>query len=136
KHDLGVRAYLRYVDDMLLLDNDKAQLWRLAERIDAFLLGERLRLHPRKIQVAPVRCGVDVLGYRVWPNRRRLRSENGYRFRRRLMAWSRAYAAGRMDLADIKPRVASWVGHAIHGDTLGLRRVVLSKCVFHRGADT
>gem|GEM_PF-4870264 len=44
------------------------------------LTGERLQLHPRKAHVVNVRDGIDLLGYTVFPERRRLRNDNGWRF--------------------------------------------------------
>jgi len=69
KHDLKVEYYLRYVDDFLLLSNDKAQLLDWRNRIDAFLK-ERLQLelnHKKQI-LQTTDKGIDWLGYIVKPN--------------------------------------------------------------------
>lgn len=130
----GATAYLRYVDDMVVLDDDKGRLRELRDAVREHLERERLRLHPRKAHVSPVRDGLDLLGYRVWPRRRRLRNDNGHRFARRLRGYAAAYARGDMDWSDVHPRVRSWVGHALQADTEGLRRRILSGTVFRRGA--
>jgi hypothetical protein len=78
------------------------------------------------------RCGIPI-GYLVLPNHRRLRSDNGHRFRRRLRRFAQAYAEGKVTFADFDPAVQSWIGHAIHADTLGLRRAIFSRIVFRRG---
>lgn len=67
KEELRVPAYLRYVDDLILLDDSKTRLWALRAKIERFLEAERLRLHPRKVQLQPTALGLDVLGYRVFP---------------------------------------------------------------------
>ncbi|MBF0220293.1 MAG: hypothetical protein HQL49_12315 [Gammaproteobacteria bacterium] len=46
---------------------------------------------------------------------------------------ARRYAAGRMALADMRASVQSWIGHARHGETEGLRRRLLWDIVFSRG---
>lgn len=130
----GVTAYLRYVDDMVVLDDDKIRLREVRDAVREHLGRERLRLHPRKAQVSPVRDGLDLLGYRVYPGRRRLRNDNGHRFARRLRGYAAAYARGAMDWSDIHPRIRSWVGHAMQADTEGLRYRILSGTVFVRGA--
>ncbi len=134
KQQCEVRGYLRYVDDLILLDDSKARLWRIKSAIDKFLQQERLILHPHKVQVLPTAKGVDLLGYRVFPHHRRLRRENGYRFRRRLRAQAKAYACGGLELADVRASVAAWIGHARHADSRGLRRAVLGMVCFRRGA--
>ena len=131
---MGCRAYLRYVDDFAVLHDDKVWLAELRARIEALLAEQRLRLHPRKRQVMRCRDGVDFLGYRVFPDFRRLRNDNGQRFARRLRGFAAAYAEGRMDWRDFDPSVQAWIGHARHGDTLGLRRRLFGATVFHRGA--
>ncbi len=133
KEKLGCRAYLRYVDDMVLLDDDKACLGRWREAIRERLAEERLLLHPKKAHIYQTRRGLGLLGYTVFPDFIRLRGENGYRFRRKLRSFSRAYAQGRFEWADFNPSVQAWIGHAMNADTLGLRTDILSGVCFTRG---
>jgi RNA-directed DNA polymerase len=133
KQQLRVRAYLRYVDDMVALDDDKGRLAEVREAVRERLAADRLRLHPRKANISPTADGLDVLGYLVFPNHRRLRNDNGHRFSRRMRGFARAYAAGLIDLEDIKPSLQSWIGHAMHADTLRLRANIVSRIVFRRG---
>jgi RNA-directed DNA polymerase len=133
KQDLRVGAYLRYVDDMVVLDNDKARLADIRAAVRERLHAERLLLHPRKAHISPTADGLNLLGYLVFPNHRRLRNDNGHRFSRRLRGFARAYAAGRMTLDDIEPSIMSWIGHARHADTWRLRARILSPIVFRRG---
>ena len=41
----------------------------------------------------------------------------------------RADVRHEIDLSDVKASVHAWIGHALHGDTKGLRRSVLAACV-------
>lgn len=134
RRDFAVSAYLRYVDDMVMLDNDKYRLAELRAAVGERLALERLRLHPRKAQVTPVSAGLDLLGYRVFPHRCRLRNDNGHRFARKLRRFAAGYAEGRLAWADFDPAVQSWIGHARHADTAGLRHAIFSEIVFIRGA--
>ncbi len=83
-NELNCQAYLRYVDDMVLLAKDKQTLWLYHQAIKQKLLELRLVLHPKKQQLVRTKDGLDMLGYRVFPNNIRLRRDNGYRFRRKL----------------------------------------------------
>ncbi|NIR90838.1 MAG: RNA-directed DNA polymerase [Gammaproteobacteria bacterium] len=134
KDSLRVRAYLRYVDDIILLDNDPARLHELRLVLAERLERDRLELHARKGGVMPVCTGVDVLGYRVFPAYRLLRNDNGHRFSRKLRRFAVGYARGRLALSDIDPSVQSWLGHAGHADTLGLRGAIFGAARFSRGA--
>ena len=75
---------------------------------------------------------VDLFGYQVSRQRRWLRNDNGYRFARKLQGMAAAFARAECGLSEITPRVASWVGHAQHGETLGLREEIFSRVVFKR----
>ena len=134
KEELRVRPYLRYVDDMVLLDDDKCRLAEARQAIAERLGRDRLRLHPCKAHIVPVGCGLDFLGYTVFPHHRRLRNDNGWRFVRQYRGYARAWAEGRLDWDDFAPSVQSWIGHAAHADTWGLRERIFSEIVFSRGA--
>ena len=133
KESLRVKAYLRYVDDMVLLSDSKQQLADWRECIRTELAALRLRLHPNKAHISPTRCGINLLGYHVTPYRRRLANHNGYAFRRRLRRFATLYQQGQIEWESIDASVQSWLGHARHADTLSLREAVLSNTVFVRG---
>ncbi len=133
KETLRAPAYLRYVDDLVVLGRDKLWLHETRDRLRERLAQDRLRLHPRKAHIYHTAHGIDLFGYQVFPYKRRLRNDNGHRFRRRLHAMARLYRAGALDWADVEPRINSWVGHAIHGETEGLRKSLFAATVFRRG---
>lgn len=124
KEVLGCRAYIRYVDDITVFDDDKKRLWDISRRLAEFLIRERLSLHPDKTFVLPVTEGVDHLGYRVYPTHRRLRRDNVWRFLRKMRQMQALYAEDKVTLAEISASVQSWLGHARHADTYGLRKKI------------
>ncbi len=133
KEQLHVRAYLRYVDDLVILGRDKFLLHEIREAIRGRLAEDRLHLHPRKAHIYHTARGIDLFGYHMFPHKRRLRNDNGHAFQRRLRKMAQLYREGRLDLDAVHPRVRSWIGHAIHGDTEGLRKVIFGGTVFNRG---
>jgi retron-type reverse transcriptase len=121
KERLGIKGYVRYVDDFLVFSHDKSHLADVREQIKEFLVGLRLRLHPNKCAVFPVKDGIRFLGYRVFPTHRLLPKENVRRFRRRVRGMQEDYAARRVSYAEIYQRLMSWVGHAQQANTYRLR---------------
>ncbi len=132
KEELRVKAYLRYVDDAVLLSNNKQQLHEWKQAIGEKLQELRLRIHPRKANIFSVHEGVDILGYRVFPSHRLLRNDNGHRFARRLRTFAAAYRCGDMEWGDFNSNVQSWIGHARQADTLGLRQQIFESTLFIR----
>ena len=70
KHNLGLRYYGWYVDDMVIVHKDKAFLASCISLIGNWLARERrLELHPRKIRLQHCRKGVPFLGVYILPGR-------------------------------------------------------------------
>lgn len=70
KHDLGVRFYGRYVDDMGLVHERKTDLEALLPKMASFLQDElKLTLHPKKIVLEHYSKGVEFLGAVILPHR-------------------------------------------------------------------
>jgi len=134
KQVLQLRPYLRYVDDMVVLGHDKRRLADIRAAVRDRLGADRLRLHPHKAHITHVSDGLNLLGYFVFPHRRRLRNDNGYRFARKLRGMAVAYRTGRLEWPKVVASTQSWIGHAKHADTDGLRRAIFSQAVFTRGA--
>lgn len=62
-------GYMRYVDDMIWLAEDKCVLREIASKAVARLNEEGLIVHPNKMRLAPVKQGIPFLGYRIDGNR-------------------------------------------------------------------
>jgi hypothetical protein len=135
KETVRAEGYLRFVDDFLIYSADRQRLHELLPRIHSYMAETRLRLHPRKCQITPVRCGVEFLGWQVFPDHRRVRRTTGVRFQRRLRMLAEGYRAGRIGRPEVTASVMSWLGHLKHGDTWGLRASLLEQTSFTRSAD-
>lgn len=128
KRELGCPGYVRYVDDLLLFGPDKATLWRWRQAVVEKLAGLRLTIHPGA-QPRPVTEGIPFLGFVVFPDHRRLKRRQGIRYRRRLGALLRQYAAGEIGIDRVHASVRGWINHVRYGDTWRLREAVLGPVV-------
>ena len=131
KHHLKARLYTRYMDDFIIIHHDKAQLQEWRKDIETFL-AQHLELKTNsKTQVFPigVRGGrsLDFLGYRIYSTHRLLRKCSVKRIKTKLKKYHRQYAVGEINLSDINPNIQSWLGHASHADSYGLRKALLEK---------
>lgn len=136
KHALREPLYVRYMDDFVVIHHDKSHLHAIRRDVEWFL-GEVLRLQTNsKTQVFPVakRYGrsVDFLGYRIWPYHRKLRRDSVKRMHRRLRELERLYRDGKIDLRGVDARVQSWLGHAKHANTYGLKKKLLGEVGLRR----
>lgn len=132
KERLRIKGYVRYVDDFLVFSDDKRHLGEVRAQIRDFLVRLRLRLHPTKNVVFPVREGIRFLGYRVFPTHRLLVKENVWRFCRRVRHMQQDYADWRVSFATIYQRLMSWIGHARQANTYRLRCHLFDRFRFQR----
>jgi hypothetical protein len=117
KHHLKVKYYVRYMDDFILLSNDKKQLHAYRKEIEIFLWDVlRMKLNP-KSDIYPVNRGLDFLGYRIWSSHRLLRKSSLFLATRRFKKLSALYARGQVTLQHVKASLMSWLGHCKHGNT-------------------
>ena len=133
KRELKVQGYVRYADDFLLFGPTKPGLWALRDKVVEFLATIRLLPNPKRFHVFPVRQGIDFLGFRVYPDHRRVLARNVRKARQRLRLLARLYADGRVPLDRVSASVRGWIAHVAHGDTWGLRQAVLRDITFRVG---
>jgi RNA-directed DNA polymerase len=70
KHDLKIRYYGRYVDDFVIVHEDKEYLKKLIPILSEYLQTElQVTIHPKKIYLQHYSKGVKVLGTVILPNR-------------------------------------------------------------------
>ena len=85
KDRLGIKYYIRYMDDFLILDVDKNRLFDLRNQIREFLQFHlKLNLHPKKSEYFSVDGGIDFLGYLVFKSYILLRKSTVKRFLKKL----------------------------------------------------
>jgi retron-type reverse transcriptase len=117
--------YLRYVDDFALFGDDPAVLVGWRSRIELYLAGRRLKLHPRKTKILPCTEPAQFLGFELHADgRRRLPNDNVRRFRNRLRGLRDRWRAGTIGDQDVRARVSAWIAHAEHADTWRLRHSI------------
>jgi retron-type reverse transcriptase len=126
KRELRCPGYVRYVDDVLLFDDSKTRLrhWQpeLEQRLTTLRLTVHCGAHPR-----PVEEGIPFLGFIVFPHRRRLKRRKGVQFQRKLRSLIKAWEAGMMSTDTLAAGISGWVNHVRYGNTVGLKKTVLSR---------
>jgi retron-type reverse transcriptase len=136
REELKVNGYVRYVDDFALFGNDLEFLNQVRKLIEDYLANLRLLIHPVKSQLFETRRGANFVGFRVLPDRLRVRSENLRRARRRLRLLQMRYREGEIGLGKLTECIRSWIAHLEHGDTWQLRTSVFTTVAFGKMPST
>ena len=123
KRNLRAKRYLRYVDDFVLVDNDRGRLERQLAAITTFLADElRLQLKP-DIKLRPLQDGIDFLGYVIRPTHTLVRQRVVSHARQALAAWEDAHVRGAeiratpAQLRCVQSTAASYAGHLRHANS-------------------
>ena len=124
KRELRAPGYVRYVDDLILFSDDKAQLWQWRKALVERLQRLRLTIHAGAAIPRPVSEGISFLGFIVFPHRRRLKPRKGYFFRRKL----KHLLTLSPPAAQLKAALQGWINHARYANTTGLRKALLVDC--------
>ena len=98
-------AYVRYMDDVVLLAATRWQLRRAIAQLQQILTGLGLRTHSEKLFIGPVTRGFDFLGYRLHPRRRLRASRESIR---RLRERARRLYEREGDLCRLRQYVERW----------------------------
>ena len=113
KHKLKLQYYIRYVDDFIILHDDKTILEVAKDKIESYLkfsLG--LKLHPDKSKIFSLHRGVTFLGYRNFYHHRLLRKRNLNYFHKKLESMKVCYKQGSLTKEKLMERVNGWFAYA------------------------
>jgi len=133
KHDLGVRFYGRYVDDLVLVHPDRDYLSGLIPVLGTYLdqhLG--LTLHPKKTRLAHHRDGVEYLGAFIKPGRVYAGKRTKGNFHAAITRHNTVAAdhqPSRDEQEEFRASMNSYLGYLKHYDTRTLRRAIVSQRV-------
>lgn len=132
KHELRTHYYVRYMDDFILLSDDKKQLHEWKESIMNYLETE-LGLHTNnKTCVRPISLGVEFVGYNIWNTHMKLRKSTVNRMRKRLKYIQKKYSEHQMEIGSVKQTVMSYIGMLNHGNSYRLTNKLSDNYVFTR----
>jgi len=121
KHVLGIHFYIRYMDDVIILSDDKAQLHEWKYHIERFL-NEALDLQlNNKTAIRPITLGIDFVGYKIWSTHRKLKKSTARRIIRKVKVMCYLLSIGEMTKEEFARRAASYKGILEHCDSYGLR---------------
>ena len=122
KETLGFERYIRYVDDFIILDEDKEGLKEATNEVGRFLKEKlHLKLCESKTILQRVEKGIDFLGYYVKPSHTLVRRKVVGRFKKKL------YNLKNQSIKKILSMINSYFGHFIHANSFRLRRRIWEK---------
>ncbi len=121
KHKLGIRYYLRYCDDFIILSDDKECLESLIPQIEEFLQKKlRLSLHEDKRFIYKYTQGIAFLGYILLPYIILPRTKTKRRIFKKLRRRVKEYKTKQINYLSLNQSIHSYLGFLEHASTYKL----------------
>lgn len=133
KEVLRCKYYIRYMDDIVIVDTDKKRLREVLRAMDNFLVNRLALKLNNKTCIRTATQGVDFCGYRVWRTHIRLRKKSAIKMKHRLKYLQKQFAQGRISTAKFKNSLMSYMGMLEHCDSYSLKEGLLSSICLQRG---
>ncbi len=129
KDKLHVKYYWRYMDDMVLILENKECAKQSLSLITKFLHDESVGLNVQlnsKTQLFRLSQGVNFCGYKINVSRMRIRDKGKKKLVAKLKWLDHNFSCGNISVSDVKRYFAGHLGYIKHADISGIVRKYLS----------
>lgn len=135
KRVLGIKRYIRYMDDIIILDNDKERLKEYGRRMTQFL-EERLHLNfNNKTALRPVRVGCEFVGFVIYNDHVILRKSTTLRMKRTLRKTRQNYHDNLITFKEANATMQSYLAMLSHVDCKKFKEKLLDEFVLTHADD-
>jgi len=110
KTKIGIKYYIRYMDDIIILASDKKVLKNIFEKFNNYIdTNLKLSLNP-KSGIGRCKDGIEFVGYRVWRNLKLIKKQSLERMKKKIRAWKK----NKLPNKKIISSMGSWMGHSLN----------------------
>jgi len=133
KHQLKIRYYLRYVDDIVILHQNPRQLKIWHQQLNQFLKEKlKLHFHPKKSTLQSIYQGINFVGFIVKPYYSLVRRKTVRNLKRKLWQFNQSPVPKNTEifneqLEKILAVINSYYGQFKHAHTFNLRKSIYQK---------
>lgn len=130
KTKLHQRHYFRYMDDTVILSNNKEELKVIQKKLEIFArLYMKLKFskwYIDKVETKPL----NFLGYRITSNYKLIRKDSVVRAKRKIKRFVKLKLFDKLKLF-----LASWLGHTIWSDSFNLTNFIKQEMIYARATN-
>ena len=127
KRKLGVKYFVRYMDDFVLVLPNKEICKCIFSTVKEFLKSVlHLELNIKKSKMFPISQGVNAVGFKIYATHRLLRNDSKKKIKRKIRAFPNLIVCGKILVSKAEQMLNSWLGHARHASSYNFIRSLLS----------
>ena len=128
KRVLSLKYYIRYMDDIIIIVENKKKAKVTMDMITEFLKSElNLVTNKSKTKIFPINQGVNTMGFKIYPTHRLLRNSSKKKIKRKARKMQRLIAEGGMTTEKAEQILNSWKGHAENGNSFSFIQRLLRR---------
>lgn len=117
KYEIGCHYYIRYMDDIVIMDNSKEHLHYYKNLIKRFIGNELKLVLNSKTAIRPVTLGVDFVGFKIFSTHKFLRKKSMLKIKRAMKKIRDEYLVGKLCIEEVECSVQSYLGIMSHANT-------------------
>ena len=106
KHILKCKYYYRYMDDIVILCNNKEEAKERLQQLTIFLENKLKLTFNSKTRIFKNTQGVNFCGYKINSNVIKIRNSSKYRMKRKLKGYTKLLKSGKITLPEIQRSIA------------------------------
>ena len=122
KHILKCKYYYRYMDDIVIMCENKKIAKDILNNITKFLKDNLKLTLNSKTRIFKDIQGVNFCGYKINEKRLKIRHTSKCRMKRKLKRYTEQLKEGKITLPEIQRSIAGWLGYVKHADSYNLRK--------------
>lgn len=126
KEKLQIKAYVRYMDDMVIWHTSKEDLLQIRSKFICFVQ-DKLKLEIKPDCLNSIDKGLPFLGYVVFPTYTRLSKRSKIRFINKIKVYNNLLNENEWSQAEYSKHILPLVSFTEHADTRNFRNIILKK---------
>ena len=133
KRTLGIKCYIRYQDDIVVLSDDKKQIKEWHQKLEKFANNVMKMEMNQKTCIRPINQGIEFCGFRLWATHIKIRKSTSLRIKRNLKGVMKRYNEGDCTLEYAMQVVNSYFGLLKHCNSYALKTEIFGD--YEKGID-
>jgi len=113
KRNLGLKYYIRYMDDIVIIVENKERAKEVLKLIRIKFENELgLKLNENKSKIFPIAQGANFIGFKIYPTHMLLRNDSKKRIKQKLRKLKDLMIEEKITIEKVEQILNSWLGHA------------------------
>lgn len=138
KEKLHIKYYSRYMDDCVLICDDKEYLKNCLKIMREYSYNGLHLTFNEKTEIFPIKNGIDYLGWHFYMTDtgkviKKVKQSTKYKYKHKLRYFKEAYSRDEVNFEEIKQVLSSYRSHLSYGNTYKLQKKIMSEFVLKKG---